>query len=335
MNKSLISVVIPAYNLPEYTEKTIDSIMSQSYRPIEIIISDDNSPNSLKDLVDEKKAEFDPEINIKYFRQKENLNHYWNLQFVIGKASGEYLVLLDHDDWLNDCNFFYDSIKAMEDQPNCFWSIANTIFENSPETAFNLNYSNYHHVDGATFMRDYLYTSIHPFKSSVMLRFDKLKQLNYEQYYINKESANAMKILPDEAFVLICLLASEGSIALTGRVVCVHGMPPMSLGRTDAWNINRGQEMFIQHFLLLQYFEKIGCSLGAQAMRHNLVLRYPCKSINVKILKYLNFKKTAMIYMVLGVLKLNLMRIISFPKRIIVKFRSIISYSISQVIKGL
>ena len=77
MNKSLISVVVPAYNLPEYTEKTIDSIMLQSYRPIEIIVSDDNSPNSLKDLVDEKKAEFDSEMNIKYFRQKENLNHYW------------------------------------------------------------------------------------------------------------------------------------------------------------------------------------------------------------------------------------------------------------------
>ena len=335
MNKALISVVIPAYNLPEYTEKTIDSIMSQTYRPIEIIISDDNSPKSWKDLVDEKKAECDPELNIKYFRQKENLNHYWNLQFVMGEATGKYLVLLDHDDWLIDCNFFCDSIKAIEDQPNCFLSIANTFIENSPETAFNLNYSNWHHVDGATFMRDYLYTTIHPFKSSVMLRFDKLKQLDYEHYLINKESANIMKILPDEAFVLICLLASEGSIALTGRVVCVHGMPPMSLGRTALWNKNRGQEMFIQHFLLHQYFEKIGCNPGAQAMRHNLVLRYPCKSINVEILKYLNFKKTAMVFMVLGVLWLNFRRIISFPRRILVKFRSIIMHVVSLIIKGL
>jgi glycosyltransferase involved in cell wall biosynthesis len=335
MNKSLISVVVPAYNLPEYTEKTIDSIMLQSYRPIEIIISDDNSPNSLKDLVNEKKAEFDSEMNIKYFRQKENLNHYWNLQFAIGEATGEYLVLLDHDDWLIDCNFFCDSIKAIEDQPNCFMSIANSIYENSPETVFNLNYSSWHYVDGAAFMRDYLYTSIHPYKSSVMLNFDKLKQLDYEHYFINKESANIMKIIPDEAFVLICLLASEGSIALTGRVVGVHGMPPISLGRTALWNKNRGQEMFIQHFLLHQYFEKIGCNPAAQSMRHNLVLRYPCKSINLEILKYLNFKKTAIVFMVLGVLRLNLSLIISFPRKILVMLRATIMHGVSLIIKSL
>ena len=144
-----------------------------------------------------------------------------------------------------------------------------------------------------------------------------------------------MKIIPDEAFVLICLLASEGGIALTGRVVGVHGMPPISLGRTALWNKNRGQEMFIQHYLLHNYFEKIGCNPGAQAMRHNLVLRYPCKSINLEILKYLNFKKTAIVFMVLGVVMLNLRLIISFPRKILIMLRTITMHGVSLIIKGL
>ena len=57
MEKNLVSVVIPAYDKPDYTRKTIQSIINQSHRPIEIILSDDNSPNSLKVLVDEKQNE--------------------------------------------------------------------------------------------------------------------------------------------------------------------------------------------------------------------------------------------------------------------------------------
>ena len=40
--------------------------------------------------------------------------------------------------------------------------------------------------------------------------------------------------MPDEGFVLICLLAAIGKIALTGRIVSVRGLPPDSLSRV-AW----------------------------------------------------------------------------------------------------
>ena len=73
MEKNLVSVVIPAYDKPDYTRKTIQSIINQSHRPIEIILSDDNSPNSLKVLVDEKRNECGPDLEIKYYRQKKTL----------------------------------------------------------------------------------------------------------------------------------------------------------------------------------------------------------------------------------------------------------------------
>ena len=39
----LISVVIPAYNRAEYIERTLKSVKEQTYRPIELIIVDNNS----------------------------------------------------------------------------------------------------------------------------------------------------------------------------------------------------------------------------------------------------------------------------------------------------
>ena len=64
MDKNLVSVVIPAYNSPDYTRKTIESVIAQTHRPIEIILSDDNSPISLKPLVDEKNLCFGLSLNI-------------------------------------------------------------------------------------------------------------------------------------------------------------------------------------------------------------------------------------------------------------------------------
>ncbi|MCX5699148.1 MAG: glycosyltransferase family 2 protein [Candidatus Omnitrophica bacterium] len=320
--KGLISVVIPAFNKPEYTSKTIDSLMLQTYRPMEIILSDDNSPRSLKDLVDQKKSECDSGLCIKYFRQKVNLNYYWNLQFVIGEATGQYIVLLDHDDWLIDHNYFSDSIKAIEGHANCYLSIANTFFENSPQTILNFYYNNWHYVDGPALVKNQLFTTIHPSRSTIILCLDKLKELDYKRYFVDQESASKMKVMPDEAFVLVCLLASVGNIALTGRVVSVRGVPPESLSRTALWHKTGGYKMFISHFLLYQYFKKIECRDGMQAMSHNLILRYPCQGINIEMIKYLNFNRLAIVFMVLGVLWFNLKRIILFPRQILVILRS-------------
>ena len=185
MNNALISVVIPAYNLPEYTAKTIDSIMSQTYRPIEIVISDDNSPISLKSLVKAKKDKCDAGINIKYFRQQINLGYYWNLQFVLNEAVGKYLVLLDHDDWLIDPDFFSEAVKAMDGKPDCFLSICNTLPEKTPYPFLDISYENWHYVNSGKFIKNNLFKKIHPSRSAVMMRFDKLRELDYKNYFID------------------------------------------------------------------------------------------------------------------------------------------------------
>ena len=71
--KEIVSVVIPAYNNPEYTRKTIKSIVDQHYRPLEVVLSDDNSPTSLEPLSKEFDEFQDYHFKIRYFRQPSNL----------------------------------------------------------------------------------------------------------------------------------------------------------------------------------------------------------------------------------------------------------------------
>ena len=319
MKKNLVSVVIPAYDKPDYTRKTIQSVMDQTHRPIEIILSDDNSPNSLKALVDEKRNDCGPDLEIKYYRQKVNLNYYFNLQFVLGEANGKYVVLLDHDDWMIDQHYFADAIKAIEEQPDCYLSMANTFMENTPETFLNFYYQNWHYVDGSVVMKkDLFQNTLHPSRSAVLMNLDKLKELNYKQYFISKEIGKSLNIMPDEGFVLICLLAAIGKIALTGRMASVRGVPPDSLSKV-AWG--GGEKMFIPYFLLYKHFLLTGSKDGVQTMILNLVMRHPCQNINFKILKYLSYNISAIMFMVLGVIWYNFKRIISTPLKV---FRKVV-----------
>ena len=52
MNK-LVSVIIPTYSRPEYITRAIESVLKQSYGPIEIIVVDDNGRNTENQLATE------------------------------------------------------------------------------------------------------------------------------------------------------------------------------------------------------------------------------------------------------------------------------------------
>lgn len=94
----LVTVGIPTYNRPEGLRRTLECITGQTYRNLEIIISDNCSPNPDAEIVGRKFVAKDPRVQ--YFRQKENTGGY-NFQFLIEKATGEYFMwAADDDEWL-------------------------------------------------------------------------------------------------------------------------------------------------------------------------------------------------------------------------------------------
>jgi len=218
-----------------------------------------------------------------------------------------------------DKHYFADAIKAIEEQPDCYLSMANTFMENTPETFLNFYYQNWHYADGNVVMKkDLFQNTLHPSRSAVLMNLDKLKELNYKQFFISKETGQRLNTMPDEGFVLICLLAAIGKIALTGRMVSVRGVPLDSLSRT-AWG--GGQKMFIPYFLLYRHFSLTGCRDGVQTMILNLVMRHPCQNIDFKMLKYLSYNRSAIMFMVLGAIWFNINYIIFTP---IKAFRKIV-----------
>ncbi|MBJ7513576.1 MAG: glycosyltransferase, partial [Acidimicrobiia bacterium] len=60
-NQPLVSIIIPAFNAQEYLGETIDSVLAQTYRPLEIIVIDDGSTD---DTVEMARAYGDPVVVI-------------------------------------------------------------------------------------------------------------------------------------------------------------------------------------------------------------------------------------------------------------------------------
>lgn len=96
MDQSLVSVGIPTYNRPEGLRRTLECIIGQTYKNLEIIVSDNCSPGLETEVV---VSEFMAKDNrIQYYRQNDNKGAHFNFKFVLDKATGKYFMWAADDD---------------------------------------------------------------------------------------------------------------------------------------------------------------------------------------------------------------------------------------------
>lgn len=97
MKVGLVSIAIPVYNVEKYLEECINSIINQTYKKIEVILVNDGSTDSSLDIC--KRFLFDDRIII---IDKKNEGLSIARQVAIDKANGEYLCIIDSDDFIEN-----------------------------------------------------------------------------------------------------------------------------------------------------------------------------------------------------------------------------------------
>lgn len=98
-DNSLVSVIIPTYNSAKYLEKTVQSVLKQTYKNIEIIIVDDCSKDNTEEIV---RALSDRDCRIRYVLQSQNGGAAVARNTGIALAKGRYIAFLDSDDYWED-----------------------------------------------------------------------------------------------------------------------------------------------------------------------------------------------------------------------------------------
>jgi glycosyltransferase involved in cell wall biosynthesis len=94
-NKPLVSVLICVYNAEKFMEKTILSVLRQTYKNIEILVLDNNSEDNTRKILNKIRKK-DKRIHV--FHSNKNLGPYGGLNFLLDKVNGIYIAIADHDD---------------------------------------------------------------------------------------------------------------------------------------------------------------------------------------------------------------------------------------------
>ena len=128
MNNPLISIIVPVYNVEDYLDRCVESIVNQTYQNLEIILVNDGSTDSSGKMCDEWKEKDNRIIVI----HKENggLSDARNSGIPIAK--GEYIGFVDSDDYISV--YMYETLLNIiithdVDIAECKWKM----FENESE----------------------------------------------------------------------------------------------------------------------------------------------------------------------------------------------------------
>jgi glycosyltransferase involved in cell wall biosynthesis len=126
VNKPRVSLGLPVYNGEKYLEKTLDSILAQTYQDFELVISDNGSTDRTQAIC-ERYAAMDPRV--KYHRNPKNIGIAPNFNRAFELSSGEYFKWADYDDILAP-EFVEKCVEVLDAHPNVAVAFPKTRFIN-------------------------------------------------------------------------------------------------------------------------------------------------------------------------------------------------------------
>ena len=126
MDKKKVSIIVPVYNVEEYLPKCLDSLVNQTLADIEILVINDGSPDNSQAIIDDYAARY-PDKICPFIKPNGGLADARN--FGVAHATGEYLLFVDSDDYvqIDMCEKLYNKAAAEDaDVTACnFYTVSN------------------------------------------------------------------------------------------------------------------------------------------------------------------------------------------------------------------
>lgn len=136
---SLISVIIPVYNVAPYLAACVESVTASSYRNLQILLIDDGSTDGSSSLCD-RLALADPRITVRH-TANGGISHARNAGLSL--ATGDYISFIDSDDLIHP-DFYRLMLSAMLREAADLVVCHEQIFSDTPELSPMETYRTYH-----------------------------------------------------------------------------------------------------------------------------------------------------------------------------------------------
>lgn len=229
MQKKLISIIVPVYNVEKYLCECINSIINQKVKHWELILVDDGSTDRSGSICDNYVTK-DNRIRVIH-KQNGGVSSARNIG--IEEAKGEWLVFVDADDWVDE-------------------NYLTLIFENI-DRGYQIIHFGYNKQlsDGSIqvrnpnslgeVMKSDFFTSLNWSSVSVSFSFsaDLLKRFNIK-------FPNGMRTSEDRVFIGSCVLASEKILCVYGSHYTYRYTPGSAVNSRKAYSLNRSNLIVTQ-----------------------------------------------------------------------------------------
>lgn len=110
MESYKVSIIVPVYKVEQYLRQCMDSLVNQTLEEIEIIAVNDGSPDNSLAILEEYEKKYPEKVKV-FSIENQGVSHARNYGF--SKASGEYVLFVDSDDYIekNTCQYLYTTAK--------------------------------------------------------------------------------------------------------------------------------------------------------------------------------------------------------------------------------
>ena len=139
--KPLVSVIMITYGHEKYIEEAIRGVFLQKTNfPLELIISNDKSPDSTDEIV-KNIIKYAPEnISVKYIQHPENIGMLPNFISTLKIATGKYIAVCEGDDYWTDENKLQKQIDFLEKNEDFTLTFHNVFIRNGETLRADLDY---------------------------------------------------------------------------------------------------------------------------------------------------------------------------------------------------
>ena len=235
MTQNNLTIVIPTRNRSKTLYDTIRTCLNQNYSNLQIIISDNNSVDNTRGVVES----FD-DIRIKYFNTGKSLSMSENFDFGLSKVNNGYVMAIGDDDGVLPNSMDY--VNELINNTKCEAIVSHNAFYSWPETPNpnKLNFSersNYEIRDSSKWFLRYLnfnmlYTFDLPGVYCGFVKVDVLKRLTKNEKYFNSSTPDAYSALAN-CFIIRNYVYSYKSFVIHGSGPKSNGAAYLSKGKNQ------------------------------------------------------------------------------------------------------
>lgn len=116
VTRPLVSVGLPTYNRADTLRHAIESILSQNYPNLELVISDNASTDGTQQMCEEYVRR---DSRVVYHRQPDNRGAHENFERALAEAHGEFFMWLGDDDWLDQEDYILRCVEFISHNSDC------------------------------------------------------------------------------------------------------------------------------------------------------------------------------------------------------------------------